>query len=69
MQDTQCKQTEWFSVIAKGSAYFLSLADKSKQRYKVKVSNIQGYDLYQMKKEELSGDVCKFPPVQWLSLV
>ena len=44
--------------MAKGSVYFLSSADdKSKQRYKVKINNIQGYDPYQVKKEELSGDV------------
>ena len=55
--------------MAKGSGYFLSLDDKSKQRYKLKVSNVQGYDPYQMKKEELSGDVRKFLPVQWLSLL
>ena len=48
----------------KGSDYFLSLDDKSKQRCKVKVNNIQRYSPYQIKKEELSGDVSKFPPVQ-----
>ena len=50
--------------MAKGSNYFLLLDDKSKQRYKVKINNIQGYDLYQTKKGELSGDISKFPPVQ-----
>ena len=25
---------------------------------------MQGYDPYQIKKEELSGDISKFPPVQ-----
>ena len=69
MQEKQCKQTKRFSVMGKGSGYFLSLDDKSKQRYKVKVSNVQGYGPYQMKKEELSGDVRKFLPVQWLSLL
>ena len=64
MEDKQCKQTERFSVMAKGSDYFLSLDDKSKQRYKVKINDIQGYDPYQTKKEELSGDISKFPPVQ-----
>ena len=44
MEDKQCKQTEWFSVMAKESNYFLLLGDKSKQKYKVKVDNIQGYD-------------------------
>ena len=34
MEDKQCKQTERFSVMAKGSDYFLSLDNKSKQRYK-----------------------------------
>ena len=38
--------------MAKASDYFLSLDDKSKQRYKVKINNIQGYDLYQIKKEK-----------------
>ena len=35
--NSQCKQMERFSVIARGSDYFLSLDDKSKQRYKVKI--------------------------------
>ena len=64
MEDKQCKQTERFSVMAKGSDYFLSLDDKSKQRYKVKINNIQWYDPYQIKKGEFSGDISKFPPVQ-----
>ena len=51
MEDKQCKQMERFSVTGKASDYFLSLDDKSKQRYKVKINNIQGYDLYQIKKE------------------
>ena len=50
--------------MAKASDYFLSLDDKSKQRYKVKISSMQRYDPYQIKKEELSGDISKFPPVQ-----
>ena len=41
--------------MAKGSDYFLSLDDKSKQRY--------GYDPYQIKNEELSGSISKFLPV------
>ena len=49
--------------MATGSDYFLSLDDKSKWRYKVKINNIQGYDSYQIKKEELSSDISKFPPV------
>ena len=53
--------------MAKASDYFLSLDDKSKQRFKVKTNNIQGYDPYQIKKEELPGNVSKFPPVQWRS--
>ena len=56
---------KWFSVMAIGSNYFLLLDDKFKQRYKVKVNNTQGYDPYQIKKEELSGNICKFPPLQW----
>ena len=50
--------------MAKASDYFLSLDDKSKQRYKVKTINMQGYDPYQIKKEELSGDITKFPRMQ-----
>ena len=64
MEDKQCKQTERFSVMAKGSNYFLLLDDKSKQRYKAKINNIQGCDPCKIKKEELSGDTGKFPPVQ-----
>ena len=64
MGDKQCKQTERFSVMAKGSNYFLSLDDKTKQRYIVKINNIKWYDPYQIKKEELSGDISKFPPIQ-----
>ena len=65
MEDKQYKQMERFLVMAKGSNYFLSLDDQSKQRFKVKISNIRGYDPYQMKKENLSGGINKFPPVQW----
>ena len=51
--------------MAKGSDYFLSLDDKSKQRYKVKIDKIQEYDFYQIRKGETSGDISQFPPVQW----
>ena len=64
MEEKKCKQTERFSVMAKGSDYFLSLYDKSKQGYKIKINKIQERDPYQIKKEELSGDNSKFPPVQ-----
>ena len=50
--------------MAKASDHFLSLDDKSKQTYKVKTNNIQVYDPYQIKKEELSGNISEFPPVQ-----
>ena len=50
--------------MAKGSDYFLSLNVKSKQRYKLKINKLQRYDPYQMKKEELSDVISKFPPVQ-----
>ena len=33
MEDKQCKQTEWFSVMTKGSEYFLSLDDKGFGRH------------------------------------
>ena len=69
MEDKQCKQMEGFSVMAKGSDYFLSLGDKSKQRYKIKINNVQEYDPYQIKKEELSDDISKFPLVQWHSFL
>ena len=46
--------------MAKGSYYFLSLHDKSKQRYK----DIQEYEPCQIKKEKSSGNISKFPPVQ-----
>ena len=64
MEGKQCKQTEQYSVIAKESNYFLPLDDKSKQRCKVKINKIQEHDPYQIKKEELSGDISKFPPMQ-----
>ena len=50
--------------MAKGNNCFLSLDDKSKQRYNVKINNIRGYEPYQIKKENLSGNINKFPPVQ-----
>ena len=54
---------ERFLAMAKESDYFLSLDDKSKQIYKVRSNNIQVYDPYQIKKEELWGDISKFSPV------
>ena len=69
MEKKQCKQTERFSVMAKGSDYFLSLNVKSKQRYKLKINKLQRYDPYQMKKEELSDVISKFPPVQWHNII
>ena len=49
--------------MAKRSDFFLLLDDKSKQRYKVKTNNMQEYNPYHIKKDELSGDIRKFPPV------
>ena len=69
MEDKQCKQTELFSAMTTGSDYFLSLNDKSKQRYKVKINDIRGYHLYLIKKEELSSDISKFPPVTYPDIV
>ena len=37
--------------MTKGSDYFLSLDDKSKQIYKLEINNMQGYDPYHIKKE------------------
>ena len=64
MEDKQCKQMERFLAMAKESDYFLSLDDKSKQIHKVKINNIRRYDPYQIKKEELSPEISKFPPVK-----
>ena len=64
MEDKQCKQTERYTVMAKGSDCFLSLDDKFKQRYQVKINNRNRNDPYQIKKEKLSGNISKFPPVQ-----
>ena len=64
MEDKQCKQIKQFSAIAIGNNYFFVLDGKSKQRYKVNINIIEGYDPYQIKKEELSGNISKFPPVR-----
>ena len=55
MEDKQCKQTEQVSVTTRGSEYFLSLDDKSKQRHEVKINNIQGYDPYQIKRKNFKA--------------
>ena len=64
---------EIFSQIARWYAevvtYFtdfemIEYDDKSKQGYKVKINKIQEYDPYQIRKEELSGHISNFPPVQ-----
>ena len=55
---------ERFLAMAKESDYFLSLDDKSKQIYKIEINNIRRYDPYQIKKEELSPEISKFPPVK-----
>ena len=67
-EDKQYKQSEGLAT-AIGSNYFLSLDDKPKQKYKVKTNNIQGYDLYQIKKEELSGHISKFRPLTYPVIV
>ena len=54
---------QWFSLMAKRRDLFLLLDGKSKQRCKVKTNNMQEYNPYHIKKDELSGDICKFPPV------
>ena len=61
---SKCKQTERFSVMPKGTDCFLPLDVISKQRFKVKINKIQRSDPYQLKKEELSGDTIKFPPLR-----
>ena len=62
MEDKQYKQAERFSVMAKGSDYFLSLHNKSKQRYKFKINNIERYDPYQIKKD-LKKDLKNFQAI------
>ena len=52
-----------------GSDYFLSLDDQSKRRYKVTLNIIQGYDPYQIKKEDLSSDISKFPLMTYPDIV
>ena len=37
--------------------------------YRDWINDKQGYDPYQMKKEKLAGDISKFPPVKWHSLL
>ena len=49
LEDKQCKQVEQFLPMAQGSDFLMSLDDKSKQTYNVKIHNIQGYDPYQIK--------------------
>ena len=46
--------------MAKGSDYFSSLDDNSKQRYKVKINNIQGNDPYQIKKKNFLSILVNF---------
>ena len=66
MEDKQFKQMEWFWAMALESDYFFLSDDKSKQIYKMECNNIQESDLYQIKNEELSGDISNF--YQWNSL-
>ena len=65
MEDKQCKEIERILAMAK-KRLFLLLDDNTKHIYKVKINNIQGYDPYQIKKEELSGDISQF--LQWHNL-
>ena len=62
-------QISRFSAVAIGGNYFWSLDDKSKQRYKENINNIEGYDPYLMRKEELSVDNRKLPPVTYPDIV
>ena len=41
-----------------------SIGKRKQLLFVVKTISIQGYDPYQIKKEELSGDISKFPAVQ-----
>ena len=49
MEDKQCKQRSDSQQWQKEVIIFLLLDHQSKQRYKLKTSNIQGYDSYQIK--------------------
>ena len=60
MEDKQCKQTERFSVMAKGRDNFLSLDDKSKERYKVKINNTQEYDPYKINRKNFQAILVNF---------
>ena len=62
MDDKQCKEIKRFAAMTMGSDFFL-LDHKSKHRYKVTINNIEGYDPNQIKNEELSGNISKFPSV------
>ena len=62
MENKQCKTNG--EILSNGKRKRLFFVNKSKQRHKVKLNNIQGYDPCQIKKEELSGDISKFPPVK-----
>ena len=55
MEDKQCREKEQFSVMTKGSDYFLLLDDKSKQIFKLKINNIQRCDPYQIKKDNFQA--------------
>ena len=48
MDDKQCKQTE--QELLKEAIIFLLLDGKPRQRYKVKINIIQGYEPYHIKK-------------------
>ena len=43
---------------------FFVIRCNSKQSYKVKSNKLKGYDSCQIKREKLSDDIIKFPPVQ-----
>ena len=60
MEDKQCKQMERFLAMSKESDYFLSLDDKSKQIYKIKINNIRRYDPYQIKKKNFHPRLVNF---------
>ena len=72
MEDKQCKQTERFSVMAEGSNIIICNAttncscmiNPNKDIKQKLIIYIQEYDPYQIKKEKLSRDISKFPPVQ-----
>ena len=55
--------------MTKGSDYFLSLDDKSKHRYKVKINNMQGYNPNQIKRNNFQAILVNFHQFSDISII